>query len=143
MLVSPCVVGPQPVRASEDPETLFFYMCDLVVVCFLSLPRPQFHYTAYHSVVSGSCVGLTRAAFLLLQETLWFHCAQPILSGAKCCIALCIALSNHWRHRSHSHRLTRPAVSQRWLGASRGCVCGHCPGDWSKPVMLTCVYKYA
>lgn len=51
-----------------------------MVICVLRFHRLHFHYTVYHSVVSGSCVGLTHKAFVLFQESLWLHCCKAILS---------------------------------------------------------------
>ncbi len=103
-----------PAPELEAEETFLVYD-HIVVICFLHFPGFQCHYTIDHSVVMGSCIGLTHAAFVLRQESLWFHWSDPILSVVKCYIALCIALSNHWRHQLHSRCLSETAVSQKLL----------------------------
>lgn len=85
-----------------------------MVICVLRFHRLHFHYTVYHFVVSGSCVGLTHEAFVLFQESLWSHCCKAILSVVECYTVLCIVLGNHWRHQLHLCCLSLTAVGHSW-----------------------------
>lgn len=103
-------------------ETLL--LCDhVVLICFLHFLGLQLHQTIHPSVVSGSCLGLTHHAFVLLHESLWFHCSEPVLSVVKCYNALCLALSNRWRHQLLSRCLSSTAFNPQLLPAQRRCSC--------------------